>query len=59
MSDPFSVASGAAGIVSLGLTLTNGLIEYYNKYSEFDTDASNTEKSLDVLHGKFEGLSEA
>jgi hypothetical protein len=37
MPDPFSVVSGAAGIVSLGLTLCQGLVAYYGPFNAFDS----------------------
>lgn len=49
MTDPLSVASSAAGIISLGITAAEGLIRYYNSWKDCPTDVSNTVGSLEVL----------
>ncbi|KAI1652828.1 hypothetical protein F4813DRAFT_394276 [Daldinia decipiens] len=36
--DPFSIATGVAGLVSLGLTVSGGLIQYCKDYKSQDTD---------------------
>ncbi|KAI0834656.1 hypothetical protein F5Y06DRAFT_278556 [Hypoxylon sp. FL0890] len=38
--DPFSAATGAAGLISLGLTVSNGLIQYCRDYRSQDDDLS-------------------
>ena len=32
MGDPFSITSSAAGVISLGLTVCHGLLDYYESY---------------------------
>lgn len=53
MTDPFSVVTGAAGIVSLGITVLQGLIKYYEAYKSRDSDIDHTiskiARLLDVL----------
>ena len=41
MGDPFSVATGIAGLLSLGLQVSGGLIKYYRTYSTKDEDLHN------------------
>ena len=41
MSDPFSVAGSAVGVVSLGLTVCQGLVEYYEAWRSQDDELSN------------------
>ncbi|OTA90254.1 hypothetical protein M434DRAFT_33774 [Hypoxylon sp. CO27-5] len=38
--DPFSIASGVAGLISLGLTVSDGLIQYCKDYRSQDQDLS-------------------
>lgn len=38
MGDPFSVATGIAGLLSLGFQVSDGLIKYYRAYSTKDED---------------------
>ncbi|KAJ3457980.1 hypothetical protein MRS44_012089 [Fusarium solani] len=49
MSDPFSIASGSAGLVSLGLTLCKGLAEYISAVKSHGEDVRNLETKLNTL----------
>ncbi|WAO94302.1 Hypothetical protein NCS54_01188000 [Fusarium falciforme] len=49
MSDPFSIASGSAGLVSLGLTLCKGLAEYVSAVKSHGEDVRNLETKLKNL----------
>lgn len=60
MADPLSVAGSAVGIISLGLTVSQGLLAYYGPFKAYDeqiqdvssriTSFNNTLKALeDVL----------
>lgn len=49
MTDPFSVATGALGVVSLGLTVCEGMISYYSAFK-------GQYQCLDDLTRKTEGL---
>lgn len=49
MSDPFSIASGSAGLVSLGLTLCKGLAEYISAVKSHGEDVRNLERKLNTL----------
>jgi hypothetical protein len=49
MADPFSVAGSAVGVISLGLTVCQGLLAYYGPfkaYNEHIQDVSNRIKSF-------------
>ncbi|RSL80788.1 hypothetical protein CEP52_017324 [Fusarium oligoseptatum] len=49
MSDPFSIASGSAGLVSLGLTLCKGLAEYISAIKGHGEDVRHVEQKLNNL----------
>lgn len=53
MSDPFSVAGSAVGIVSLGLAVCQGIIGYYNAYKgqedEVDEMLEKTSRLASIL----------
>lgn len=49
MADPFSIASGAVGVISLGLTVCEGLVSYLSAFKGQDRD-------LDSLSQRVEGL---
>ncbi|KAL4965781.1 uncharacterized protein BDV14DRAFT_199554 [Aspergillus stella-maris] len=48
MVEPFSLASGAAGVVSLGLTVCQGLLAYYGPFKAF---SSETEAFVTRING--------
>ena len=48
MADPLSIAAGVAGVLSLGISVCNGLIEYYQKYS---SRTKNIARTVDSLKG--------
>ncbi|KAH7233055.1 hypothetical protein BKA59DRAFT_534879 [Fusarium tricinctum] len=49
MADPLSVASGVAGLVSLGLTLCNGLHNYFSAIKDRHSDIKTATQSLALL----------
>jgi hypothetical protein len=49
MADPLSVASGVAGLVSLGLTLCNGLHNYFSAIKDRHSDIKTATQSLTLL----------
>jgi|SRR5579862_6436833 len=49
MAEALGVASGVAGIVSLGIQLTQGLLKYYGSWKDYDNDISDMCASLDSL----------
>lgn len=54
MSDPFSIASSAVGMVSLGLTACQGLLNYYVSWKGSYKDVAATCASLEALSKIFE-----
>ncbi|KAL9122142.1 MAG: hypothetical protein Q9187_001305 [Circinaria calcarea] len=38
MADPFSIAGSAVGVTSLGLTVCQGLLQYYRAYKDYEDD---------------------
>ncbi|KAK7227439.1 hypothetical protein V2G26_015442 [Clonostachys chloroleuca] len=56
MADPLSVAGSAVGIVSLGLTAAQGLIQYYQAYRGQSEDVVHTTTKLELLLDLLENL---
>jgi ankyrin repeat domain-containing protein 50 len=56
MADPLSIVAGAAGIVSLGLTVCSGLLEYYGSWRDSPSDVVAMCKSLETLTRNFQLL---
>lgn len=59
MTDPLSVAAGIAGLISLGIQVTESLVEFYTSYKDQDTEVSRTTRNLETLLGIFKSLSSA
>ncbi|KAI6756083.1 hypothetical protein HG530_011819 [Fusarium avenaceum] len=49
MADPLSIASGVAGLISLGLTLCNGLQTYFSAIKDRDKDIEIATRDLNLL----------
>ena len=58
MSDPLSVTASAAGLISLGLTVCSGILEYYSAWKDQPSDVSAMCESLIALNKTFELLDE-
>ncbi len=58
MGDPLSIGASAAGLVSLGLTVCSGLLDYYNAWKDQPSDVSDMCESLIALSKTFELLDE-
>lgn len=58
MSDPLSVLSGAAGIISLGVTACQGLITYYQAWEAWEDDVRGAMKDVEHV-SKFLSLLKA
>ena len=58
MGDPLSITASAAGLVSLGLSVCSGLLDYYNAWKDQPTDVSRLCESLVALNKTFELLDE-
>lgn len=56
MSDPLSVAGGAAGVVSLGLTVCQGLLAYYRPFKSFQEEIDNVTCRIEALEGILKAL---
>ncbi|KAI3089525.1 hypothetical protein CBS147333_10355 [Penicillium roqueforti] len=56
MADPLAIASGVAGLLSLGIQVTQSLVSFYTTYKGQDTDLAKVTQNLDNLLGIFRGL---
>ncbi|KAK2750197.1 hypothetical protein CKAH01_17967 [Colletotrichum kahawae] len=64
--DPFSAATGVAGLISLGIELGKGLKTYYDDFQSMDEDvalhtqhADRLHTFVDMLSSRFDGHNEA
>ena len=53
MAEALTIASGAAGLVSLGITICHGLLEYYASYQSFEDDVAKMCRSIQALSELF------
>lgn len=58
MTDPLSITASAAGLVSLGLTVCPGLLDYYGAWKNQHSDMSAMCESLETLDPTFGLLDE-
>ena len=58
MADPLSVAASVAGLVSLGITVSQSLVDFYTAYKDLDSDLNGTVKRLESLLEIFSYLGE-
>jgi hypothetical protein len=56
MTDPFSVATGIAGLISLGIQVTGSLVKFYTSYKGQDSDVTRTTEKLESLLHTFQFL---
>ena len=49
MLDPLSVAASVAGLISLGIQVSQSLVDFYNSYKDLDSDVEGTMKRLESL----------
>ena len=56
MTDPLSVAAGIAGLLSLGVQVTQSLVKFYTSYKGLDGDVARTTGNLKGLHDTFDFL---
>jgi hypothetical protein len=54
--DGLSVAASVAGVISLGIQVTQSLVEFYEAYKHQKSDIANTAKKLENLLGVLESL---
>jgi hypothetical protein len=51
MTDPLSVAGSSIGVISLGLTICQGLFAYYGPYKSFNHEIKDFTCRVEVLQG--------
>ncbi|KAJ5140290.1 NACHT nucleoside triphosphatase [Penicillium atrosanguineum] len=56
MVDPLAIASGVAGLLSLGIQVTQSLVNFYTAYKDQDTDLAKLTRNLDSLQSIFRAL---
>jgi ankyrin repeat domain-containing protein 50 len=56
MTDPLSITAGVAGLISLGVQVTESLIKFYTLYKNRDADVNRTSEKLESLLGTFQFL---
>ena len=59
MADPLSIAGSAAGLVSLGIQVTQSLVNFYNSYKNLDSDLVGITQNLECLLEIFHSLENA
>ncbi|KAL5002549.1 hypothetical protein BDV10DRAFT_191363 [Aspergillus recurvatus] len=59
MGDPLSIASGVAGLLSLGIQVTQSLIDFYSAYKDQDSDLIQITQNLGNLLVIFTALDDA
>lgn len=57
MGDPLSTVASAVGIVSLGLQVCQGIVQYYSHWKDYTVDIASTYELVGQLRGIFEALS--
>lgn len=56
VGDPFSITSGAAGLVSLGLTVCQSLLAYYDPYKAYNDEIRSLLMRTEGLKSVLQGL---
>lgn len=56
MTDPVSIAASAAGLISLGIQVTQSLVDFYHSFKNFDEDYVYTTQRLEFLFEIFKSL---
>jgi hypothetical protein len=56
MADPFSAAGGAVGVISLGLTVCQGLLAYYGPFKTFHEQIDEIASRVSSLDGILNAL---
>ena len=59
MADPLAIASGIAGLLSLGIQVTQSLVSFYTTYKDQDTVLAKVTQNLDNLQNIFRALDAA
>jgi hypothetical protein len=58
MADPFSAASSAIGVISLGLQIAQQLVKFCQAYQSYDEDAQRIEYKAESLRRPLKALRE-
>ena len=58
MSDPISIAASVAGLISLGITTSQSLVDFYASYKDIDSDLNGIMRRLESLLDIFRYLKE-
>lgn len=58
MADPFSVAGGVVGVVSLAITACQGVISYYNSWETQDQNIIDAKGKIERLRSSLSALEE-
>jgi hypothetical protein len=56
MADPLSIASGIAGLLSLGIQVTQSLIDFYSAYKNQGTDLAKITQNIENIQSIFRSL---
>jgi hypothetical protein len=56
MGDPFSVAGSAVGVISLGLTVCQGLLTYYGQFKAYDEEIRDVSNHNQKFREHVEGV---
>ncbi|KAJ5650642.1 uncharacterized protein N7484_004365 [Penicillium longicatenatum] len=56
MADPLSIASGVAGLLSLGIQVTQSLVDFYSAFKHQTSDIAKITQSLESLLAIFRSL---
>ena len=56
MTDPLSVAGSVVGVISLGIQVTQSLLNFYNAFKHQDSELVHMIDRLDSLLNIFRGL---
>ena len=58
MAEPFSVASGVVGVVTLGITACQGVVSYYNSWETQDQSISDAKEKIERWQSSLSALKE-
>ena len=59
MADPLSIAGSVAGVISLGIQVTQSLVDFYNSYRYRDCELAGITERLEGLVETFQSLEKA
>ncbi|KAJ5631612.1 NACHT nucleoside triphosphatase [Penicillium longicatenatum] len=59
MPDPLSITAGIAGFLSLGISVTQSLIDFYSAYKTQDAELAKLTQKIKILQNTFQSLEPA